>query len=161
MYIVHRPVHHNCTLKCEHYVTLPCAHEVYNIAHYCKLTILELCDDTHSVAEDINYEDANVVRYVAGYVYRKVSAKIAKTPKTPNQLQLKKCLKELLQEEGESAATASANWLEAVDRGGLVHVSEGTYMLFCAMKEVVREYLHANKVHHTTEGFNSLGSVIK
>ena len=45
-------------------------------------------DDTHSVAEDINYEDANVVRYVAGYVYRKVAAKIAKTPKTPNQLQL-------------------------------------------------------------------------
>ena len=112
-------------------------------------------DDTHSVAEDINYEDANVVRYVAGYVYRKVSAKIAKTPKTPNQLQLEKCLKELLQEEGESAATASANWLEAVDRGGLVHVSEGTYMLFCAMEEVVREYLHANKVHHMTEGFKS------
>ena len=37
-------------------------------------------------------------------------------------LHLEKCLKELLQEEGECAATASADWLEAMDRGGLVHV---------------------------------------
>ena len=28
-------------------------------------------------------------------------------------------------------------------------------MLFCAMEEVVREYLHSNKVHHMTEGFKS------
>ena len=34
--------------------------------------------DMQSVTEDINYEDANVVRYVAGYVYRKVAAKIAR-----------------------------------------------------------------------------------
>ena len=56
-------------------------------------------DYTPLVAEDITYEDANVVRYVAGYVYRKVNAKIAKKP---NKLHLEKCLKELLQEEGES-----------------------------------------------------------
>ena len=60
--------------------------------------------------------------------------KLQRLRRTPNQLQLEKCLKELLQEEGESAATASANWLEAVDRGSLVHVREGTYMLFCAME---------------------------
>ena len=109
-------------------------------------------DYTPLVAEDITYEDANVVRYVAGYVYRKVNAKIAKKP---NKLHLEKCLKELLQEEGESVATVSADWLEAMDRGGLVHVREGTYMLFCAMEEVVREYLHANKVAHMTEGFKT------
>ena len=89
---------------------------------------------------------------MAGYVYCIAAAKIARNSKTPNQLQLEQCLKELLQEEGESAMSATANWLEAVDRGGLVHVKEGTHMLFCAMEEVVREYLHTNKVHQMTEG---------
>ena len=32
---------------------------------------------------------------------------------------------------------ASAGWVEAVGRGGLWHVREGPYMLFCAMEEVV------------------------
>ena len=36
-----------------------------------------LSADMPSVAEDITYEDANVVRYVAGYVYCEVNAKIA------------------------------------------------------------------------------------
>ena len=43
------------------------------------------------------------------YVYRKVAAKIAMTSKTSNQLQLEQCFKELLQEEGESATSATAN----------------------------------------------------
>ena len=36
-------------------------------------------------------------------------------------------------DEGEGAATASVDWVDVVDRGGLLHVKEGTYMLFCAM----------------------------
>ena len=104
--------------------------------------------------EEITFEDANVVRYMAGYVCRKVNTKIANSPFL-NKIVLQKCLQGLLQDDGESSASASANWIEAVDRGGLWHVREGTYMLFCAMEEVVREYLHANNVSCMTEEFKA------
>ena len=102
--------------------------------------------------EDITYEDANVVRYMAGYVCRKVNTKIANSP-FPNKTVLQKCLQGLLQDDGASSASASADWIDAVDRGGLWHVREGTFMLFCAMEEVVREYLHVNNVSGMTEEF--------
>ena len=64
---------------------------------------------------------------MAVYVYRKVAAKIPMTSKTSNQLQLEQCSKELLQEEGESATSATANMctlhcmIAAVNMKGTVH----------------------------------------
>ena len=55
-------------------------------------------------------------------------------------------------DEGEGAATASADWVDVVDRGGLLHVKEGTYMLFCAMEEEVREHFRMENVTNVTEG---------
>ena len=39
--------------------------------------------------------------------------------------------------EQEDVASASVHWVDAVDRGGLVHIKEHTCMLFCAMEEEV------------------------
>ena len=71
----------------------------------------------------------------------------------PNKLSLKKCLLGLLEDEGEFATTVSADWIDAVDRGGLWHVREGTYMLFSAMEEEVRSHFHINKVQEMTKGY--------
>ena len=98
----------------------------------------------------VSYEDANVIRYIAGYVCRKVNDKI-ETLSCSEKPNLKKCLTGLLEEEGESAATASVDWTDAVDRGGLWHVREGTYMFFSAMEVEVREYLHINMTQKDTE----------
>ena len=95
--------------------------------------------------EEITYEDANVVRNMVGYVCRKVNTKIANSPFL-NKTVLQKCLQGLLQDDGASSASASADWIDAVDRGGLWHVRERTYMLLCGMEEVLREYLHVNNV---------------
>ena len=54
----------------------------YNYEDKLKSQYPLLTDDMPSVAEDITYEVANVVRYVAGYVYRKVNVKVAKNPNT-------------------------------------------------------------------------------
>ena len=83
---------------------------------------------------------------------RKVNTKIANSP-FPNKTVLQKCLQGLLQDDGASSASVSTDWIDAVDRGGLWHVREGTYMLFCAMEEVVREYLHVNNVSGMTDEF--------
>ena len=55
-----------------------------------------------------------------------------------NKAVLFKCLEGLSSEEQED--TASADWVDVVDRGGLLHVKEGAYMLFGAMEEEVWEY---------------------
>ena len=48
----------------------------------------------------------------------------------------------LLEEDEVVPSTASGDWISEVDRGGLWHVREGTYMLLSAMEEEVREHFH-------------------
>ena len=104
-----------------------------------------------SSADPITYSDANVIRYAAGYVARKVKEKICKSA-LPNKPALIKCLMGLLEEE-EEEASPSADWLNLVDRGGLWRVREGTYMLFCAMEDELRQHLQKRRVQEMTEGF--------
>ena len=102
------------------------------------------------VPEDITYDDANVIRYAAaGYVCWKSSS--------TNKLNLMKCLAGLLEEDGESSASASTHWIDAIycgggGGGGLWHMKEGTYMLFSAMEKEIRCHFHASKVQEMTEG---------
>ena len=63
------------------------------------------------------------------------------------------CIKALLKEEdGEEPESQSATWLNEVDRGGLWHVQEGTYMLFAAMEEEVREHFQVGAIEDAKEG---------
>ena len=62
-----------------------------------------------------------------------------------------KCVMELLEEDGTVPFTASADWVNEVDRGGLRHVREGTYMLFSAMEEEVREHFQMGYVRDMKE----------
>ena len=97
----------------------------------------------------ITYEDANVVRYIAGYVCKKVRRSI-ETSLRPNKAELLKCVEGLLSDEVDECR--SADWVDVVDRGGLLRVKEGTYMLFCAMEEEVREHLKLAKADQLAEG---------
>ncbi len=77
--------------------------------------------------DSLTYEEANALRYVAGYVCFKVKKNIvASNNPTKNQLLL--CLMDLCDEDED--VSQSADWVRAVDRGGLVHVSENTFLLF-------------------------------
>ena len=97
----------------------------------------------------ITYEDANVVRYIAGYVCKKVRRSI-ETSLRPNKAELLKCVEGLLSDEDNESP--SADWVDVVDRGGLLRVKEGTYMLFCAMEEEVREHFKLAKADQLAEG---------
>ena len=48
--------------------------------------------------------------------------------------------------------SSSANWVHAVDRGGLVHVSETTYMLFERMELIIRSIYNTDTVQTMMEG---------
>ena len=78
-------------------------------------------------AEPLTYGEENALRYVAGYVCHKLRKKIAAS-KHPMRGKLLLCLMDLCDKDKD--VSSSADWVHAVDRGGLVHVSEPTYLLF-------------------------------
>ena len=80
-----------------------------------------------SEAAAITCDDANVINYAAGYVCRKIHKSIHQSSK-PDQAELLRCVKALLKEDDEEAASLSAAWVNEVDRGGLWHIREGTYI---------------------------------
>ena len=59
-----------------------------------------------------------------------------------NKQQLLSCVEGL---SGDDNDPPFADWVDVVDRGGLLHMKEGTYMLFYAMEEEVREHFHLMK----------------
>ena len=104
-----------------------------------------------SEAAAITCDDANVINYAAGYVCRKIHRSIHRSSK-PDQAELLRCVKALLKEDDdEEAASLSAAWVNEVDRGGLWHVREGTYMLFVAMEEEVREHFRFGALEDSKE----------
>lgn len=104
--------------------------------------------------QPITYEDANVVRYAAGYVCRKVYEKIKKSGFSNKDGLLESVIVLVDADRGQDASpTSTTAWIKEVDRGGLWHVKEGTFMLFQAMEEEVREHFRMRKAMH--EGYKS------
>ena len=97
----------------------------------------------------LTYEEGNALRYVAGYVCHKVRKKITES-KHPMKDKLLLCLMDLCDEDEE--VSNSADWVHAVDRGGLTHVSENTYQLFERMEMIVRTVFNEEKAPTMSEG---------
>ena len=87
----------------------------------------------------LDYEEHNAIRYTAGYVLRAIQKKINRSSH-PLKGELALCLEEL-REESNEFSHESEEWLQAIDRGGLVHVNDMTYMLFTALEQALRPYL--------------------
>lgn len=76
----------------------------------------------------LGYEEHNALRYTGGYVIRSLAKKID-CSSHPLKRELALCLEELGEESGD-VDHPSEDWLKAVDRGGLRHVNDATYLLF-------------------------------
>ena len=88
----------------------------------------------------LDFEEANALRYTAGYVIRALRNKIERSAHTLME-ELVLCLVEM--EENEGTEHESEAWTNAIDRGGLKHVSNMTYMLFVSIMELeLRQHLH-------------------
>ena len=111
------------------------------------------------VTTTVKYEEANAIRYVAGYVCRAVREKI-KSGTSPLKQQLLLSMWELLEDvdidssesEGEGGEASSSDWVNAVDRGGLLHVTDDTYMVFTYIEAVVQRNLTLSNVKTITDG---------
>ena len=87
----------------------------------------------------LSYEDKNAVRYAAGYVPRALAKKLRKSAH-PLKEELTLCLFELV-DDADDSHDESQDWVNMIDRGGLKHVNNTTYMVFASMELVVRRYI--------------------
>ena len=93
----------------------------------------------------MSYNEANVLRYAAGYVVRHISKKIKKN--LHSEKKLLSCAQQLLKETQQATDShdpgTAEEWTDLVDRGGLWHVHETTFHVFCALEEEMRPHLGA------------------
>lgn len=96
------------------------------------------------VATTMRYEDANAIRYVAGYVCHAVRKKI-NISKSPLKQELLLAIWELLEDEhpenseseDENQHLTSSDWVSAINRGGLLCVTDDMYLVFACNESIV------------------------
>ena len=112
-----------------------------------KLLELELMvdsNDTGAAAWPITWEEENALRYVAGYVCRKVQNKIAMSSLKDKEEMIQFCVG-LYGDEGGDQGTE--DWTNAIDRGGLWHVSDDTHMVFTLLEETIGRHLKVSALN--------------
>ena len=86
----------------------------------------------------LSMQEENALRYAAGYVCRNLRKKLERSSH-PLKEELVIGIMDLLEcEDDDDREGSSDAWLNLVDRGGLWHVSDATFMVFQSMEEVVR-----------------------
>lgn len=91
--------------------------------------------------EELSDMELNALRYVCGYVIRAVESKIEKSSHSMKESFIFSlgCMKEVELSENVEGCSSS-DWLETVDRGGLIHVSQDCFRFFFSMEMEVRKY---------------------
>ncbi len=52
-------------------------------------------------------------------------------------------------EDDEEEQETSAEWVNLVDRGGLWHITNATFMFFCAIEEVLRSHIKVSAIKNS------------
>jgi len=99
----------------------------------------------------LSYEEMTALRYAAGYIPRHLKKRLTKSAH-PLKNELTLCLLDPLQDE-EDNIFHSADWVNAVDRGGLKHVNNATYHVFLAMELEIRRHLSVESAQKINAGF--------
>ena len=103
---------------------------------------------------ELSPADQSALRYVAGYVCRKVRDKLDKSSMAhKNDLIL--TLYEF-RGHGSESHDESEDWVNTLDRGGLWHVTDDVFLLFCYMEEEVRQHLSLTSSRHESDIIDGL-----
>lgn len=104
----------------------------------------ELGESAEKHVCELTREEKNALRYTARYVFRKIEQNI-KSSALPFKGDLIDCLRDM--RGGEEGNDGTEDWLNASDRGGLVHVDDNTYLLFHEIEMVVRRHFNRETAH--------------
>ena len=94
----------------------------------------------HSATPSLTEMEKNALRYVAGYVCRKVRDDLKKSScKISSKHTIIQCLEEINGETDEDCDTEE--WIRLIDRGGLWQVNDDVFGLFLIMEEEISQKL--------------------
>ena len=105
------------------------------------------------------YEEANAIRYTAGYVCRSVKTKLSKKASKELNKTLIAAIDNICSNNDDCDDVPAADdsmrsqeWILIIDRGGLCHVNDLTYDLFIAIEESLRQELTVSKAREMDKG---------
>jgi len=108
----------------------------------------EMChegpSEPDSLLNPLTYQEDNALRYMAGYVCRKVHHNINKSSSKDKDDMVELCMQFCGDEEDEDRG--SEKWINAIDRGGLWHINDNTFTIFCIIEEEVRRHLRVSSL---------------
>ncbi len=81
----------------------------------------------------LDYEEKNALRYTV-----RALTKVLQRSAHPLKEELRLCLTELTEDETRDGVDESEEWTRSIDRGGLKHVNDTTYMFFATMELVLQ-----------------------
>lgn len=94
---------------------------------------VQICAAAHAMEpKDLNFEEMNALRYVGGYILRSIS----------KQHEIK-CLTKAT-ENTDPENNPSEEWVCAVDRGGLIHITDSFCDTLCSAELTIRTELNAS-----------------
>ena len=94
----------------------------------------------------LSYNEKNALRYAAGYVIRHLQKQVKRSAH-PFKDELEFCLIELNETDNEES-DESEDWVKNIDRGGLKHITNMTYMMFESMEIELRRHLRIADMAH-------------
>lgn len=97
----------------------------------------------------LTWEDENALRYVGGYICRRVREKIAKSSLSHKEDMLELTMDLCGDEEDVDQGTET--WTNEIDRGGLWHISDDTYAVFIILEDVIRHHLRVKAIKKLDE----------
>lgn len=106
--------------------------------------------ETNDEEVTLDKEESSALRYCAGYMIRSLLKKVGRS-KHRQKDELKKCSAEMTEEPKESTHN-SADWIKAIDRGGLIHVHDMVYSVFAEMEIVVCQVYKNSKSSKSAVG---------
>ena len=109
--------------------------------------VLEKDPATSSQSTAITYADANVIRFAAGYVCRSLKEKVESSQQNSHLI---RCFNNLIDDNPQHEGSLTTDWITLIDRGGLCHVKETTFLLFNAVEEETREHFKTSQVTNIT-----------
>lgn len=92
-----------------------------------------------SVTKHLTMDEHNALRYCAGYVLRSLKRKFASNPSLLSWVEQQTDVG--VSDTGDSFTQFTKVWVEKVNRGGLILVSDCVYEVFHSMEQVLRQFL--------------------
>ena len=109
---------------------------------------------TNQSAPTISTEEEKVIRYAAGYILRTLKRKLQRSS-NPLKKHMIAAITDLVGDELNDVDEESTKWVQSVDCGGLVHISNNVFLFFCSIEEALRVHFKLSNTEPLSSGMKS------